>query len=155
LEKKAIVINTDPHDQPGAHWVCVYLNSPVVEYFDSYGLAPMHRDIQDFIARHGKGVHNPHVYQDLNTDVCGQYCVYYLHQRHRSGKTVRDWILPWKGTSLQRDHYVDQWFKETFRKPRNGGSRWGMTAFAALLFSKCPGKGGAQKWGCFQVTPLG
>ena len=69
LDGKAIVINTDPHDQPGAHWVCVYLNSPVVEYFDSYGLPPMHRDIQDFIARHGKGVHNPHVYQDLNTDV--------------------------------------------------------------------------------------
>ena len=90
LEKKAIVINTDPHDQPGAHWVCVYLNSPVVEYFDSYGLAPMHRDIQDFIVRHGKGVHNPHVYQALSTKVCGQYCVYYLHQRHRGGKTVRD-----------------------------------------------------------------
>ena len=88
LDGKAIVINTDPHDQPGAHWVCVYLNSPVVEYFDSYGLPPMHRDIQDFIARHGKPMHNPHVYQDLETDVCGQYCVYYLHQRHRSGKTV-------------------------------------------------------------------
>jgi hypothetical protein len=41
LDQKAIVINTDPHDQPGAHWVCVYLNTPVVEYFDSYGLPPM------------------------------------------------------------------------------------------------------------------
>jgi hypothetical protein len=51
LDQKAIVINTDPHDQPGGHWVCVYLNSPVVEYFDSYGLPPMHCDIQDFIAR--------------------------------------------------------------------------------------------------------
>ena len=115
---KAIVVNTDPHDQPGAHWVCLYVTSPVVEYFDSYGLPPLHRDIQDFIRRHGEGIHNPHVYQDLNTDVCGQYCVYYLHQRHKGGKTVRDWILPWKDTSLQRDHYVDQWFNETFRKPR-------------------------------------
>jgi hypothetical protein len=41
LNQKAIVINTDPHDQPGAHWVCVYLNTPVVEYFDSYGLPPL------------------------------------------------------------------------------------------------------------------
>ena len=116
--EKAIVVNTDPHDQPGAHWVCLYVTSPVVEYFDSYGLPPLHRDIQDFIRRHGEGIHNPHVYQDLNTDVCGQYCVYYLHQRHKGGKTVRDWILPWKGTSLQRDRYVQDWFKETFRKPR-------------------------------------
>jgi hypothetical protein len=33
LDQIAIVINTDPLDQSGAHWVCVYLNSPVVEYW--------------------------------------------------------------------------------------------------------------------------
>jgi hypothetical protein len=38
LDQKAILINTDLYDQPGVHWVCVYLNSPVVEYLDSYGL---------------------------------------------------------------------------------------------------------------------
>ena len=36
---KAIVVNTDPHDRPGAHWVYLYLSSPTVEYFDSYGLS--------------------------------------------------------------------------------------------------------------------
>jgi hypothetical protein len=34
LDQKAIVINTDPH------WVCLYVTSPVVEYFDSYGFPP-------------------------------------------------------------------------------------------------------------------
>jgi hypothetical protein len=86
LDRKAIVVNTDPHDKPGAHWVCLYMTSSIVEYFDSYGLPPLHRDIQDFIDRHGEGIHNPHVYQDLNTDVCDQYCVYYLHQRLRGKK---------------------------------------------------------------------
>ena len=38
--EKAMVINTDPHDKPGAHWVCVYSVPPVVEYFDSYGMKP-------------------------------------------------------------------------------------------------------------------
>jgi hypothetical protein len=79
LDGKAIVINTDPHDQPGAHWVCVYLNSPVVEYFDSYGLPPMHRDIKDFIARHGKPIHNPHVYQDLKMCVGNTACIIYTN----------------------------------------------------------------------------
>jgi hypothetical protein len=45
LDQKAIVINTDPHDKPGAHWVCLYVTSPVVEYFDSYRLPPIHRDM--------------------------------------------------------------------------------------------------------------
>jgi hypothetical protein len=40
LDQKAIMINTDPHDKPGGHWVCLYVTSPVVEYFDSYGLPP-------------------------------------------------------------------------------------------------------------------
>ena len=116
---KAIVVNTDPHDRPGAHWVCLYLSSPTVEYFDSYGLPPTHKDIQDFIQRHGETwTHNTHCYQDLNTDVCGQYCVYFLHQRHRHRSTVQEWLLPWKGTALQRDPFVADWFKETFRKPR-------------------------------------
>jgi hypothetical protein len=102
LDQKAIVINTDPHDQPGAHWVCVYLNSPVVEYH------PCIVTFKTLLLATENLFITQHVYQDLNTDVCGQYCVYYLHQRHRSGKSARDWILPWKGTSLQRDHYVEQ-----------------------------------------------
>jgi hypothetical protein len=69
LDQKAIVINTDIHYKPEAHWVCQYATSPVVKYFDSYRLAPIHCDIQNFIGRHGKAVHNPHMYQDLNTDV--------------------------------------------------------------------------------------
>jgi hypothetical protein len=40
LDQTAIVINTEPHDKPGAHWVCLYVTSPVVEYFNSYGLTP-------------------------------------------------------------------------------------------------------------------
>ena len=70
--EKAIVVNTDPHDQPGTHWVCLYVIPPVVEYFDSYGMKAFLPDILNFIDRH----------QALNTTVCCQYCVYYLLQRH-------------------------------------------------------------------------
>ena len=27
--EKAIVVNTDPHDRPGTHWVCLYVTPPV------------------------------------------------------------------------------------------------------------------------------
>ena len=33
--EKAILVNTDPHDKPGTHWMCMYMVPPVVEYFDS------------------------------------------------------------------------------------------------------------------------
>lgn len=44
--EKAIVSNTDPYHWPRAHWVCLYLNNPTTEYFDSYGLPPVHNKNQ-------------------------------------------------------------------------------------------------------------
>ena len=38
--EKVIVVNTDPHDRPETHWVCLYGTPPLVEYFDYYGMKP-------------------------------------------------------------------------------------------------------------------
>ena len=36
-----MIANTDPHDQPGTHWVAMYFISPwETEFFDSYGFPP-------------------------------------------------------------------------------------------------------------------
>ena len=36
-----MVLNTDPADEPGEHWVAVYIHEDGKgEYFDSYGMAP-------------------------------------------------------------------------------------------------------------------
>ena len=37
----ALIANTDPHDQPGTHWIAMYFESPYEsEFFDSYGFPP-------------------------------------------------------------------------------------------------------------------
>ena len=62
--EKAIVVNTDPHDQPGTHWVCLYVTPPVVEYFDSYGIRPFFPEILNFIDRkESQPIWNPFDYQ--------------------------------------------------------------------------------------------
>ena len=50
--ERAIVVNTDPRDKFGTHWVCMYVAPPIVEYFDSYGLKPFLPEILNFIERH-------------------------------------------------------------------------------------------------------
>ena len=36
-----MVLNKDPADEPGEHWVAVYINEDRKgEYFDSYGMTP-------------------------------------------------------------------------------------------------------------------
>lgn len=72
--EKAIVINTDSHDQPGTHWVCLYCNGAHVEYFDSYRLPLLHQEIRQFISRHVRHwTYNQNCFQDYSTDVCGHY----------------------------------------------------------------------------------
>jgi hypothetical protein len=89
-----IVINTDPHDGPGQHWVCVFcdirpeLEYPRFTYFDSYSQTP-EPEIKRLMRRWKQqwdvtGIHsNPmkltynktrHQYKDSE---CGMYCLYF------------------------------------------------------------------------------
>jgi hypothetical protein len=89
-----IVINTDPHDGPGEHWVCVFcdirpeLEFPRMTYFDSYAQKP-EKEIVELMERwkeqwdktgiHSKGMEltynqTRHQYKDSE---CGIYCIYF------------------------------------------------------------------------------
>jgi hypothetical protein len=89
-----IVINTDPHDGPGEHWVCVFcdirpeLEYPRMTYFDSYAQKPESEVVElmqrwkeqwDATGNHGKGMEltyndTRHQYKDSE---CGVYCIYF------------------------------------------------------------------------------
>lgn len=89
-----IVLNTDPHDGPGQHWVAVFcdirpeLEFPRMTYFDSYAYTP-EKEIQKLMTRwkeqwdagaiHAKPMeltYNEirHQYRDSE---CGMYCIYF------------------------------------------------------------------------------
>lgn len=89
-----IVINTDPHDGPGQHWVAVFcdirpeLEYPRVTYFDSYAEKP-EKEIRTLMKRwksqwDATGIHKNgmkmtfnktrHQYKDSE---CGMYCLYF------------------------------------------------------------------------------
>ena len=89
-----IVINTDPHDGPGQHWVAVFcdirpeLEFPRMTYFDSYAQKP-EPEIRTLMKRwksqwdatktHSQGMKltynkTRHQYKDSE---CGMYCLYF------------------------------------------------------------------------------
>jgi hypothetical protein len=89
-----IVINTDPHDGPGQHWVAVFcdtrpeLEYPRVTYFDSYASSP-EKEVKSLMKRwkaqwDATGIHKNgmkmtfnktrHQYKDSE---CGMYCLYF------------------------------------------------------------------------------
>jgi len=83
-----LVCNTDPHDEPGEHWVVLYIeNSSYGEYFDSFGEAPA-APFRTFLHEHcERWIYTDRNLQSVISRFCGHYCVFYCIHRARN-KTV-------------------------------------------------------------------
>ena len=87
----AFVINTDPSDKPGEHWVALYINPfGKATYFDSFGVPNLHPYIYSFTRRNSIILRsNELVIQRFTTRTCGLYCIYFIRQMTR-GKQLLD-----------------------------------------------------------------
>ena len=92
----AMVWNTDPADEPGEHWVAVYINEDGVgEYFDSYGIQPP-PCFKKYLQRQcTHWVWNQIPLQDVWTSACGHFCVFYVIHccRGLSMETITDYLF--------------------------------------------------------------
>ena len=80
----AMIANTDPHNQPGTHWIAMYFVSPQEsEFFDSYGFPPESYGMDGYVLRETT-YYNDKPMQGLTSDVCGDYCLFYLLHRARN-----------------------------------------------------------------------
>jgi len=78
-----IIFNLDPHDKPGSHWVCAYIDLAAMKayYYDSYGYEPepaikkLLRRCRDQGCR--EIIWNDYKHQQKNTE-CGTYCMYII-----------------------------------------------------------------------------
>ena len=77
----AFIFKTDGHKKSGAHWVSIYVDqSGSCFYFDSFGSPPL---VPNHINRIRKNCTrlrwNVKQLQSATSDVCGQYCLMFLH----------------------------------------------------------------------------
>jgi hypothetical protein len=79
------VANTDPSGKPGTHWIAFYFPSEGEgEFFDSYGRSPnYYKEFKKFLGKHSWDYNERKLQSDWS-DVCGQYCIFYLSYRARS-----------------------------------------------------------------------
>ena len=86
--KLGIVFNLDKHDEPGSHWVSMFvdINEAVIFYYDSAlnDVPPEIKRLKDEIIRQGKeiGIHfkyyqNKYEHQRTDTE-CGMYCLFFI-----------------------------------------------------------------------------
>jgi len=89
-----IVFNLDPHDMPGSHWVCAYidLTAKAVYYYDSYGMEP-EPEIRRLMQRCSEQGCTTLMWNDVRHQrkgsECGTYCLYVLISLLK-GRSFRD-----------------------------------------------------------------
>ena len=110
-----LVVNTDPADQPGQHWVAMYMGADgTTDYFDSYGMSPSVPSIKDFLHDRSTYVNiNPKQVQGYLSSVCGHYCIYFLTLRCHS-VSMADIVRPFHG-DFRSDSFVCAWVNKHFR----------------------------------------
>lgn len=85
------VINTDPSDESGTHWVALFVgNDHKVEYFDSFGFPPLQFEIQDFIREvsNREFVYSSASLQHPYANSCGRYCIAFVKSKGKGSSFV-------------------------------------------------------------------
>jgi hypothetical protein len=100
---KIYIVNTEPVNTRGTHWVTFYFpRKERPEFFDSAGHAPEFYDsrFQNVLINNG-GTYliSTSRIQPSTTDTCGAFCLFYAAYRCR-GWTMHDILRLFRGTSL-------------------------------------------------------
>lgn len=78
-----IVFNLDPHDRPGSHWVCAFLDlrAGAAYYYDSYGYPPppeVRRLLRRCRAQGCRQIYWNDIRHQRKDTECGTYCMYVI-----------------------------------------------------------------------------
>jgi len=90
---QSMVVNFDPSDSKGSHWVAIFVNSPNnVDYYDSLGIwPPLNNNITKFLSQFKLIRFNPYAFQNQNAKNCGKHTIFFLY--NRSNRKSLDQIL--------------------------------------------------------------
>ena len=112
----AYIVNTDPHDEPGRHWIAIWTEGNVSEIMDSYGLSlevyGTTDPIVEWLNRHSKyQLHNRQSLQSLFSQSCGDYALMYLIDR-AEGRSMQQFLNRFKKKDyVNNDRKVGQMMK--------------------------------------------
>ena len=111
------IVNTDPHDQPGQHWLAMWTDQNVCEVMDSYAL-PLERyeqaaPLREWIVQHWKYVvTNGKSLQAIYSKSCGDYALLYLKAKAR-GRTLQEFSNEFSDVDcVSNDHKAGQRLKQ-------------------------------------------
>ena len=107
-----LIANTHPSSKPGEHWISISINSEGKgQYFDSFGLPPLHQEFFDFLESYCKKGwdYNKVSLQHPSSNTCGHYCVLFIIFKCL-GLTYENFISKFNTNSLRNDERMKKIF---------------------------------------------
>ena len=80
------IINLDNSGGEGLHWTAFYIRDTNATYFDSFGAVPPYEVCRFLNKANIKTIYNTSMIQDLMSNCCGFYSIYFLYwfQHHKT-----------------------------------------------------------------------
>ena len=131
------VANTDPSNKPGTHWIAFYFPSEQKgEFFDSYGQPPdFYGDAFRTFLNSYEWTYNTRKLQSAWSDVCGQYCIFYLSHRAR-GQSMNKIVQLFTDNTMLNNVNVSQFVKNHFKEMLKQPNVIGLHQFSKKLIEK-------------------
>ena len=107
----AYIVNTDPHDEPGTHWIAVWTHRNVCEVMDSYAVSldvyGTAEPLKEWMDRHFKyQIHNGKSFQSIFSQSCGDYALMFLIDR-AEGRSMSEFLNRFESRRfVENDHKV-------------------------------------------------
>ena len=101
----AFIINTDSVNEPGEHWVALYLCcDETAIYFDPFGLPPIHKDFTNFIKQNSpRGLlYSSLSSQNMFSTLCGWYCIEFVKAMNKKS-SLSQFLKQFKRCTLCND----------------------------------------------------
>ena len=120
-----LIANTDPSSEIGSHWLAFFFteeqngqqNAVSGQFFDSFGQPPSYysSSFEHFLDKHSsEWDFNKRKLQSSWSDVCGQYCIFYLSHRAR-GHSMNKIVQFFSKDTMSNDVKVSQFVKNNFK----------------------------------------
>jgi hypothetical protein len=77
------IVNCCNKNLTGLHWLALYKEGDVLEFFDTYGLHPNMYNLMGKLPQYNYLIYNHKRVQSLNSNVCGQYCLFFCYYKSR------------------------------------------------------------------------
>ena len=108
------IVNTDPHDKPGKHWLEIWKDDNVCEIMDSYAMPLTYysaKSLEKWTRQWKYVVTNGRALQSIRSNSCGHYCLFYLKAKARGGTLQEFFNCFSEKDYVSNDHKVDQMLK--------------------------------------------